>query len=480
MSLWLFPLTALTLLACLLFGGGAARGLPSDYLPQAIAIPLLFIAARSWSGSTPATLGSGVNSPKAGFEGSAFGALALAFSAIALVLIHLLPLPASVWAHLPGRDLVGSAFDAAGYPRPWAPLSFRPDEAWRVLLSLIPVVALLLATLQLGVAQRCLLLLTIVAAACLNVLVGMLQIINGGDGLLYLYEFTNPGRAVGLFANANHVTALLYGAIPLAAAILADARLKEPAPSWALLAGAGFLLVLGLSLTGSRTALILGGVAMLSVAFVVPRHYFSGLTARRGWILGAAVTILTLPIALGIGLSAILARFETQDILEDARLSLMPAALRALWAAVPFGAGAGSFETWFQMHEARSDIGHAIVNHAHNDWLEFLIEFGLPGLLLLAFGLAWLVIYSLRAFRGGDEFEARTAKAACVVLWLLLFHSLWDYPLRTLALASVAAVCCGALTPARTGASTFKLAQLFSPERKKPVRRRCAPEGSSA
>lgn len=462
MSLWLFPLSALTLLSCLLFGGGAARGLLSDYLPQALAIPLLFIAARGPSDS----------SPNPGLAGSAFGAIALALFAIALVLLHLLPLPPDVWAHLPGRDLLASAFDSAGYPRPWAPLSFRPDESWRLLLSLIPAVALLFATVQLGVEQRCVLLLMIVAAACLNAVIGMLQIINGGSGFLYFYEFTNVGRAVGMFANANHVTALSYSAIPLAAAVLADARLKEPAPSWALLAGAGFLLVLGLSLTGSRTALILGGVALASVAFVTPRAWFQGMAARRrGWIWGAVATLVTLPVALGIGLSAILSRFESQDILEDARFGLLPAALRALRASFPFGSGAGSFETWFQMHESRSDIGHAIVNHAHNDWLEFLIEFGFPGLVFLACAIAWLAIVSYRAFCEGDALGARLGKSACIVLWLLLIHSLWDYPLRTLALASVAAVCCGVIAPARAGASRFDVASLFGPERKKRRRK---------
>jgi O-antigen ligase len=412
---------------------------------------------------------------------SASGAIALAFAAIALVAFHLFPLPPSVWTYLPGRDLVGAAFDAAGQSRPWLPLSLRSDEAWRVLTALAPPAAILFATLQLGAAQRLLLLLLIVAVACLNVIVGMLQVINGGQDFLYFYEFTNVGRAVGLFANANHVTALLYAAIPLAAAILADARLKEPVPSWALLAAVVFLLILGLSLTGSRTALILGAAALFSFVVATPRGYFDGLTSRRNrWIWGVVAAVATLPIALGIGLSAILSRFESQDILEDARFSLLPGAWRALGASFPAGSGAGAFETWFQMHEARSDIGHAIVNHVHNDWLEFVIEFGLPGALLVVCALVWLTISSFRAFRSGDDLGARIAKSACIVLWLLLIHSLWDYPLRTLSLASVAAVCCGVLAPARAGEASFGFASLFSSEGRKHRRRKRAPAGVSA
>ena len=59
----------------------------------------------------------------------------------------------------------------------------------------------------------------IVAAAVVNSLTAMLQV--AGDEL-YFYAVTNPGRGVGLFANANHFAALEYAALPLAAVVLAQ------------------------------------------------------------------------------------------------------------------------------------------------------------------------------------------------------------------------------------------------------------------
>src|SRR3546814_18783044 len=46
---------------------------------------------------------------------------------------------------------------------------------------------------------------------------GLAQVIGPRDGPLYLYEITNNGSAVGLFANRNHQAALLACLFPMLA-----------------------------------------------------------------------------------------------------------------------------------------------------------------------------------------------------------------------------------------------------------------------
>jgi len=60
--------------------------------------------------------------------------------------------------------------------------------------------------------------------------------------------------------------------------------------------------------------------------------------------------------------------------------------------------------------------------------------------LLIGF-LVWLSLATRRALVGAIEPEGRQARAGVIVMWLLLLHSLWDYPLRTIALGSVFALC---------------------------------------
>jgi O-antigen ligase len=430
----LFPLSVVTLLACLVFGGGAARGLSSDYAPQFLAIPLLYFALSCADRSLLHSR----------------GLLLLAGAVCALPLLHLIPLPPSLWTALPGRDLMSASFEAAGLPLPFLPLSMRPDETWRALLFLVPPIALLLAVLQMTSVERVWLVAALISFACLNVLVGMVQVISGGNASYYPYAFTNLGRSVGLFANANHTIACFYAIIPIAAALLGDGKLKTPVPTWAILGALGFVFVLGLSLSGSRTALILGGLSLaLTCMFILHAYLHDFVSRTRILLYGALAGLIILPVALGVGLSTILARFETQDVLEDARWSILPGALRALNAVFPAGSGMGSFETVYQIHETYLDVSYPFVNHAHNDWLEIVFEGGLPGLAILACALGWLTHATICAFRAPDDgaLSDRLAKAAALALWFLALHSLWDYPLRTIALASLVAICFATLRP---------------------------------
>lgn len=464
----LFPLSVISLVSCLLFGGGAARSLSSDYVPQLIAVPLLYLALASADRSLSASR----------------WLVLLAGLIVALPLLQLVPLPPSLWALLPGRDLSIAAFEAAGLSPPFLPVSMRPDETWRALLFLLPPVALLLATLQMTLAERIYLIALLVAFACVNVLLGMVQVISGGHSALYFYAFTNLGRSVGLFANANHTIAYFYAIIPLSAALLGDAKLKTEIPTWGILGALAFLFVLGLSLSGSRTALILGGASLaLTCAFILRAYIGEFASSTRIVVFGALTGLLVLPVALGVGLSAILARFDTLDVLEDARWSILPGTLRALSSVFPVGSGMGTFETVYQLHETYLDVSYPIVNHAHNDWLEIVFEGGLPALLLLACALGWLAHASLNAFRAADDgaqtVNERIAKAASLALWLLAAHSLWDYPLRTIALAALAAICCAALRPPapETSRSFVSLPAFLSAPRQ---RRRKKPSTSVA
>ena len=94
------------------------------------------------------------------------------------------------------------------------------------------------------------------------------------------------------------------------------------------------------------------------------------------------------------------------------------------------GSGLGSFQEVYPAY-ATFDIG-LIVNHAHNDWAEWLAEGGVPFFLLLASAAVWAVRPALRSIWG-------------LGLLSVFLHALVDYPMQRLGLAVWVSVLLGAL-----------------------------------
>jgi O-antigen ligase len=94
------------------------------------------------------------------------------------------------------------------------------------------------------------------------------------------------------------------------------------------------------------------------------------------------------------------------------------------------GFGLGSFQEVYPAY-ATFDIG-LIVNHAHNDWAEWLAEGGVPFLLLLASVALWSVGPAFRSIWG-------------LGLLSVFLHALVDYPMQRLGLAAWVFVMLGTL-----------------------------------
>ena len=279
----MFWFSGAVLAASLVFGGATSQGLISEAIPELMSLPLLALAL-----------------PRAmPFLKSFPSALALVVGVVALPCLQLIPLPPELWKALPGRDFVAEILTTAQAPISWRPISLIPSETWRALLSLLPAVAIFLAILSLGRDARRRLLLVALAIGVASALLGMLQVLGGGP---YFFTFTNVGTAVGFFANHNHLAALEYALLPLGAAALAETQTPSPAILAAILGAVASALLFALTLTLSRSAMILGGVsAAATLAFVLTPE-LTVLGRRRSLALIAAFALALLPIAIGFGL----------------------------------------------------------------------------------------------------------------------------------------------------------------------------------
>jgi hypothetical protein len=420
----LFWVAAALLTAAFLFGGATRQGLVSDAIPELMSLPLLALAL-------PRTLTLLKRSPDA---------LALVVGVIALPCIQLIPLPPGLWSALPGRDFIAEILTADA-PLSWRPITLIPSETWRALLSLLPAVAMFLAALSLGREARRRLMLLGLTIGVASALLAMLQVLGGSESGLYFFSFTNIGKGVGFFANANHFGAFEYSLLPLGAAAVSETRTRSTTFLIAVLAGIAPALLFALALTGSRSAIILGAVSAAATLGFVLAPELTALGRRRSLALITASALALLPVAMGVGLMRIMSRFAEQDVAEDARWRIAANVWTGIWSYFPVGAGVGTFPSAYPLHERVADLIPQVVNRAHNDGLETLFEGGAGSMQLLLGFLFWLGRASYRAFVRQNAVEGRQARAGAIAMWLLLMHSLWDYPLRTIALETLLSFC---------------------------------------
>ena len=117
------------------------------------------------------------------------------------------------------------------------------------------------------------------------------------------------------------------------------------------------------------------------------------------------------------------------------------------------GTGFGSFIPVYQTAESLSGISPAILNHAHNDFIEVVLEGGIPAIVLLALFFALLVAAAVQLMKKRFDFNrASLSLAAALGMMLVLIFSLFDYPLRMPAISCTFAVLCACFlpTPVRT------------------------------
>ncbi len=382
---------------------------------------------------------------------SAFGAVVLT-SALALVLLQLLPLPFSVWSTLPGRQLVADTFSIVGVAPASQPLSLSASSTKASAIALLPALAGYFAMLTVGPRGYTKVAIAILACAVLGLVIGLAQKSMGDGSGLYFYGNLGPRVASGTFGNRNFFAAQLFTSIPFVAALATMMSHSRRARSAVVLVFAFIymaLLVAGLAVTGSRGGIILAIVSVLLSVLFVYRHPVS---AARGvsnrWSFYAVMACFVLIVQVGmVGIT----RLVQTDVIQDYRNEIYAVTWKAAQAYFPAGSGFGSFVPVYQQFETPSVIIANYVNHAHNDWLEILLEGGAPALVLL---VAFILLFLTSAFFVGRlaSTVAHHAfhRAALVVLFLMLAHAMVDFALRTPALMSIFAVCCGIVVASRS------------------------------
>ncbi|TCJ39563.1 O-antigen ligase [Parafrankia sp. BMG5.11] len=349
---------------------------------------------------------------------------------LALILMQLLPLPASLWSTLPGRAIAVESLKLADLPLPIMPLSLVPASTIAAALAGLPVAVLAILLTRTSAFPTSKIAKMLVGFALLSWAVGVLQVVGGQDSVLYFHAKTARGLAVGFFANPNHLATLLVMAVPLVAALVVtegEKRGLARKSMFAIVIAYGALAALGVPLTASVAGIILLGVAVLASLVIIPA---SG-GARSG---AMALAVLLAAVAVAFSIGVLGTSFEDA---QGSRPDIWRTTLRGIGQFWPAGSGLGTFTAVYRTFEDPDALGTKFINHAHNDYLEVLFEAGLAGAVLMVAVVGWWAARSVQVWRGGTE-PSIWHRAASIVVGVGLLHSLVDYPLRTPAVLMIA------------------------------------------
>lgn len=361
-----------------------------------------------------------------------------------LALVQLVPLPPAIWTSLPGRQLLTGAADAAQVAQPWRPISISPSGTSNALGSLIVPGVVLLLGAGLSRHDHYKMVMLILVLLLGSVLIGLAQF----AGSSYENPFINStqGEVAGNFANRNHFALFLAIGSVLA---LGLAMRGQKIRSKTIGAFGVVLLFFLLSLaTGSRAGMLLNLIAVPLALLVFRariRRELEGVP--RAIVASAGIVALALS-AGAIGMSIKLGRAVAVDRAGqfggegDLRSPIWSVVGDMIHRYFPFGTGFGTFDPAFRISEPDSMLGLRYVNQAHNDWLQVILEAGVPGLALLILFTVWLVLAAISVWRPtkGGESSHILGRCGTVILLLVMLASIVDYPARTPMIMAVVAL----------------------------------------
>jgi O-antigen ligase len=152
-------------------------------------------------------------------------------------------------------------------------------------------------------------------------------------------------------------------------------------------------------------------------------------------ILGSAIMVATSPILEGLGVTS----FGDEGDLS--RQGIWRVTGNILQEHALLGTGLGTFTEVFRLYETGDGLTTNFVNNAHNDYLQISVEWGVPGLLIVAAALLLFCRLFIRTWLRRQDQGYRLRRAASVSLLTLILHSMVDYPSRTPGIAGLAMAC---------------------------------------
>ena len=277
---------------------------------------------------------------------------------------------------------------------------------------------------------------------------GLLQAIYGSLSL----ALEGGGVTKGTFINRNHYAAYLVLCLSVGIGLLIAAmgRSRALTSSWrGKVQYAGQLLlsiraplriflaimVIALVMTHSRmgntsffVAMLIAGGLFLGLSKELPRSVFL--------LIISLIVVDVLIIGSWVGLDKVRDRIFETSLATDRRDEVSIHSLQ-MWQDYPlFGVGAGSWYSVFPGYR-KGDASPGFYEHTHNDYLEFLTEYGLVGIFLLASIVLLALVNAMLALKKRQSQLAKGAAfSALMAIFAMLIHATVEFNLQMPAYAA--------------------------------------------
>jgi O-antigen ligase len=240
---------------------------------------------------------------------------------------------------------------------------------------------------------------------------------NGG--IYWFRELTQGGSPFGPFVNRNHYAGFIGMLIPLTLGLAFTRKRRERKILFGF-----FALIMAVSLFLSLSR---GGIISFFAGITVFGLFLSWdkFRAKKKWALAAFIFVLFLYLSY-LGIDPIIDRFYETDITREARIAVWSATLNAFKDFYLTGSGLGTFINVFLFYSPEAIT--SIYDHAHNDYLEFILETGITGTVLLLLFLFFFVSSIV-----GGRWAGRTGIFKISMLssiTTIAIHSIFDFNLH--------------------------------------------------
>jgi O-antigen ligase len=440
------------LAACLVLGGGGTSNPGTEILLELI-LALLIVGAIWWPRKrrTARTKAAAIQIPRA--------ALAITGLVLLIPVAQLIPLPPAIWHALPGRQSEISALALIDQANRWMPFTLAPASTFASLLAILSELSVFLSLAQIDRSARRMVCWVIAGVAIISIMLGSLQMSSAGGFTWSIYNDPYSGWLLGFQANRNAETDILQvGVMALAALIAALGQQRDhlSAANLGILVLVMILLALGAVLTGSRTGIALLPLTYLFVVWILWPVIVQWLS-RASWGRYVSWWVFLIPPAAGLLLSR---TEQVQHALDrfgetgEHRWAIWHDTITAIGSVWPLGGGIGSFRVIFDASQSLERISPLLDTRAHNDWLEWVLESGVPGIVVLTMIGAIVLVCNIRALRhalrrsADPDYRATVIFATGTLLHIGL-HGIVDYPIRSMGLAALVCAAVAMLMPLR-------------------------------
>ncbi len=369
--------------------------------------------------------------------------------------VQMVPLGNVVTFVSPHAGRIWKDFNGLGLASVKATISLSPDATfWRSMHLLIGcLLFFLVCSLCRTKMTLKLIVLAIVVAAFGNAIVSFVDFFysgkNGADSWSVF---------CGTFLNRNHFGFMMMMGILSSMGLMAGISGERDRKSRAFgdtldakmlfpIATIGFLLMAALILSLSRGAFLGTVVGML---FFIGIWLFKTRDEhgknKQIMIVLVSMVVLTLLLSLPYAMMALTERYELLldgDLNLNARWLVWKSSFRVIKDYWLTGCGLGAFGGVVEAYDLL--YSGLLISHAHNDYLEFMAEVGVPLALIIFGGLVWFWFFSLRrCLRNHDRVFRWLGISSLAAMLGCAVHEFFDFSLQaysnTMLYASLLAV----------------------------------------